>query len=281
MPLVALSSLVLAVQSYVEKRAVSSGVSRHDFFFYACSCLVPFAAIMIFLTPFYFNFSYILVIILLVSIVLRYGKMTSIVSTVEHLVPYESEAYMCFSVVLAYIIDCILGIKDFSYWGVLSVFITLFGVFLIADVKLQIKKLRINLLIRIICDVGLGYCARYALIYCSNAMYIFLTNLLIILIFCWRYKFEYHKNNWNKIKLVIVSQFLGFLYLYIGNIVAQQSVTAYAFVRPFSLALCVVIAFFYKDQAVSGSLSGEPRQPKVKDVIAIVFIIAGICLQLL
>ena len=236
---------------------------------------------MTFITPLYFKFNYILILILLVSILLRYGKMTSIVSTVEHLVPYESEAYMCFSVVLAYIIDCIIGIKDFSHWGVLSIIITLFGVFLIADIKLQIRKLRIHLLIRIICDVGLGYCARYALMFCSNAIYIFLTNLLIIVIFCWRYKSEYHKRNWKIIKLVIIQQFLGFLYLYTGNIVAQQSVTAYAFVRPISLALCVVIAFFYKNQAVSGSLSGEPRQPKVRDVIAIVFIIAGICLQTL
>ena len=234
---------------------------------------------MLFLTPFYFNFSYTLALILVVSILLRYGKVTAIVSTVEHLVPYESEAYMCLGVILAYVADCILGIKSFSHWGVLSIIITLLGVFLIADVKLQIRKLRVNLIIRLICDVGLGYCARYALLYCSNAMYIFTLNLMIVLIFCWRYKFDYHKERRGIIKLVIIQQFLGFICLYLGNIIAQQSVTAYAFIRPISLALCVIIAYFYKDKTVLGGISGEPRQPKLKDVIAIAFIISGISLQ--
>jgi len=268
-----------AVQSYAEKKTVSSGVSRRDFFFYSCLCLIPFAAIMLFITPFYFDFDYIFVFILLASLLLRYGKMTAIVSTVEHLVPYESEAYMCLGVILAYVADCILGIKIFFLWGVLSVIITLFGVFLIADVKLQINKLRINLAIRLICDVGLGYYARYALLYCSNAMYIFVLNLMIVLIFCWRYKFDYHKKNSSIIKLVVIQQFLGFICLFLGNMVAQQSVTAYAFIRPISLALCVVIAFFYKNNTVLGGKSGEPRQPKSKDIIAIAFIISGICMQ--
>ena len=279
MLLVSLTSLVLAIQSYTEKKTVSSGVSRLDFFFYSCLFIVPFAAIMLIFTPFYFEFNYIFVIILLISVLLRYGKLTAIVSTVEHLVPYESEAYMCFGVVLAYIVDCIIGVKSFSHWGVLSIIITLLGVYLIADIKLQIKKLRVNLVIRLICDVGLGYCARYALVYCSNAMYIFLLNLMIILIFCWRYKFADHKRNWNLLKMVALQQFLGFICLFLGNFVAQQSVTAYAFIRPLSLAICVTIAFFYKNKAVLGGKFNEPRQPKVKDIIAILFIISGIWLQ--
>lgn len=276
---VAFTSMFWAVQSYAEKKTVSTGVSRRDFFFYSCLCLIPFAAIMLVLTPFYFDFNYMLVLILLVSILLRYGKVTSIVSTVEHLVPYESEAYMCLGVILAYIVDCIIGIKIFSHWGVLSIAITLLGVFLIADVKLQIRKLRLNLIIRLICDVGLGYCARYALLYCSNAMYILLLNLSIVLIFSWTYKIDYHKENWKIIKLVIIQQFLGFICLFLGNIVAQQSVTAYAFIRPISLAICVIIAFFYKNKTVLGGIYGEPRTPNLKDVIAIALIISGIFLQ--
>jgi len=177
----AYTSIFWAVQSYAEKRTVSTGVSRQDFFFYSCLCLIPFAAIMLFLSPFYFTFNYILVILLVLSILLRYGKMTAIVSTVEHLVPYESEAYMCLGMILAYIADCIIGIKVFSHWGVLSIILALLGVFLIADIKLQIRNLRTNLIIRLVCDVGLGYCARYALLYCSNAMYILLLNLMIVL----------------------------------------------------------------------------------------------------
>jgi len=241
--------------------------------------LIPFAAIMLFFTPFYFTFSYMLALILLVSILLRYGKMTAIVSTVEHLIPYESEAYMCLGVILAYVADCILGIKAFSHWGVLSIILALLGVFLIADVKFQIKRFRINLIIRLVCDVGLGYCARYALQYCSNAIYILSLNLLIVLLFGWRYKLEHHKENRGIIKFIVIQQFLGFICLFLGNVVAQQSVTAYAFIRPVSLAMCVVIAFFYKNESVLKTISGEPRQPKLKDVIAAALIVAGICLQ--
>ena len=279
MPLAALTSAFYAVQSYAEKRTVSSGVSRNDFFFYSCLCLLPFAVIMQIFTPFYFHFSYILILILVVSILLRYGKMTAIVSTVERLVPYESEAYMSLGVIIAYIVDCVIGNKVFSLWGILSIVLAVFGVFLIADVKLQIRKLRINLIIRLICDVGLGYCARYALLYCSNAMYILLLNLAIVLMWCWRYKLSYHKEKAPIIKLVLRQQFLGFICLYLGNMVAQQSVTAYAFVRPVSLAMCVIIAFFYKNKTALSDKFGEPRQPKIKDVIAIACIISGICLQ--
>ena len=275
----AFTSIFWAVQSYAEKRTVSTGISRRDFFYYSCLCLVPFAAIMLFLSPFYFNFSYIFILILLVSVLLRYGKVTSIVSTVEYLVPFESEAYMCLGVIIAYVTDCIFRIKVFSYWGVLSVIIALLGVFLIADVKLQIRKLRINLIIRLFCDVGSGYCARYALLYCSNAMYILLLNLLIVVIFSWKYKFAYHKEKLGIIKLVVIQQFLGFICLFLGNLVAQQSVTAYAFIRPVSLAVCIFIAFFYKNQMLLKSKSGDPRRPKIRDVFAVAFIVAGIYLQ--
>ena len=270
------ASVFYAVQSYAEKRTVTLGVSRRDFFFYSCLCLIPFAAAMLFFTPFYFNFNYILVLVLLLSVLLRYGKMTSIVSTVGYLVPYESEAYMCLGVIIAYVMDCVIGIKSFTYWGVLSTFLTLLGVFFIADVKLQVKKLRINLIVRLFCDVGLGYCARYALMYCSNAVYILLLNVIIVLVFGWKYKLSDHQERVPVLKLVLIQQFLGFICLFLGNIVAQQSVTAYAFIRPISLAMCVIIAFFYKNEAVLGH---APRRPRMRDVVAIGLIISGIGLQ--
>ena len=283
MLLTAITSLVFAVQSYAEKKTVSSGISRRDFFFFSCLSLLPFASLMIVLTPFYFQPSYWLIPILLVSVLLRYGKMTAIVSTVERLVPYESEAYMCLGVILAYMADCALGVKAFSAWGITSIAVTLLGVFLIADVKLQIKTFRVNLIIRILCDVGLGYCARYAMQYCSNATYIFALNALIVLLFCWKYLFHRGKRsdeNRPNIKLVLIQQFLGFVCLFLANFVAQESVTLYAFIRPLCLALCVIIAFFLKKQPAQGSQFGEPRRPKIKDVLAISLIIAGICLQL-
>ena len=282
MPLAVLASLFWAVQSFAEKRTVSAGPLRRDFFYYSCLFLIPFAAIMIFVTPFYFSFSYWLIPIFAAALLFRYGKMAAIVATMKHLVPYESEAYMCLGIILAYIIDCLIGVKSFSISGVLSIAATLFGVFLIADVKLKIKHLQKGIIIRILCDVGLAYCTRYALLYCSNALFILLLNLIIILIFSWNYKIRDHKNNLFIIKLVIIQQFLGFIVLFLGNLVTRQSVTAYSFIRPIELALCILIAMFVKNKSLlygKNTESNNSRSPKIKDGVAIAFIIGGIVLQ--
>ena len=267
---VAFTSIFWAVQSYAVKKTVSTGVSRRDFFFYSCLCLLPFAAIMLIFTPVYFTPSLWLIPIFLGSVLLRYGKQTSEAATMEKLVPYESEAYMCLGVILAYIIDGIAGIKVFTLWGVLSVACAVAGVFLISDVKLQIKKLRISLIIRIVCDVGLGFVTRYALLFCANSLYILLLNAIIVLIWCHKYKLRSYSDNFYIIKFVIIQQFLGFLCLFLGNMAAQRSVTAYAFIRPIALALCILIAFVTKKEA---------RTPKIKDFAAGALIIGGICLQ--
>lgn len=191
---------------------------------------------------------------------------------------------MCLGIILAYVIDCLIGTKVFSLFGVLSIFITLLGVFLIADVKLKIKNLQKGIIIRILCDVGLAYCTRYALLYCSNALFILLLNLLIVLIFSWNYKLSDHKKNLSVIKLVIIQQFLGFIVLFLGNMVTQQSVTAYSFIRPIELALCILISLLVKNKFLLYGKSIESdnsRSPKIKDGFAIAFIIAGIFLQII
>lgn len=279
---VSFTSIFWAISSYAEKRTVRTGVSRRDFFFYSCLSLIPFAAIMLIFTqifsnifpvyfkPVYFIPSFWIIPILAGSVLLRYGKLTAIVSTVEKLVPYESEAYMCLGIILAYITDSVTGIKSFTYWGVLSILLAVAGVFLIADVKLQIKKLRINLIIRLVCDVGLGYITRFALMFFSNSLYILILNAIIVLICFHRYKLSSYKENFPVIKLVLIQQFWGFICLFLGNIAAQQSVTAYAFIRPITLAFCVLTAFITKK---------EERTPKIKDLGAVALIIGGIYLQ--
>ena len=217
---VSFTSIFWAVQSYAVKKTVSTGISRRDFFFYSCLCLLPFAAIMLIFTPVYFTPTIWLIPIFAGSVLLRYGKQTAEAATMEKLVPYESEAYMCLGVILAYIIDGISGIKSFTLWGALSIACAVTGVFLISDVKLQIKKLRISLIIRIVCDVGLGFITRYALLFCSNSLYILMLNAIIVLMWCHKYKLASYKSNFPVIKLVIIQQFLGFLCLFLGNMAA-------------------------------------------------------------
>ena len=267
---VSFTSVFWAAQSYAVKKTISTGIARRDFFFYSCLCLLPFAAVMALVTPVYFTPTLWLIPIFAVSVFLRYGKQIAEASTMEKLVPYESEAYMCLGVILAYIIDCAAAIKSFTLWGCLSIVLAVAGVFLISDVKLQIRKLRISLIIRIVCDVGLGFVTRYALLFCSNSLYILLLNAVIVLLWAHKYKLHSYKDNFPVIKLVIIQQALGFICLFLGNMAAQQSVTAYAFIRPLALAFCILAAFVTKKEA---------RVPKVKDFAAGALIIGGICLQ--
>jgi len=260
-----------AVQSYAVKRTVQTGIARKDFFYLSCLFLVPFAALMLLVTPVHFSFSLWLLPLLTVAVLLRYGKQTAEAACMETLVPFESEAYMCLGVVLAYGIDATLGIKAVSVWGALSVALALSGVFLMADVRLRASRLRLNLVIRIGCDVGLGLCTRYALQFCSNALFILLLNGLIALLWCRQYPPRVWKEKTRFIKPVLIQQALGFVCLYLGNLAVQQSVTAYAFIRPIALALCICTAFVSKKEA---------RVPKIKDFLAGLLIAAGIGLQL-
>jgi len=267
---VSFTAIFWTVQAYAEKRTVTAGIARRDFFFYSCLCLLPFAALMLPLSPFLWKPSLWLIPIFAASVLLRYGKLTAIVPTTEKLVPYESQAYMCLGVFLAYVIDGIAGIRAFSVWGVLSVLLAVGGVFLMADVKLRLRKLRVQLLVRILCDVGGGFLTRYALLYCSNALYILLLNAVIVLLWLPRCSLRSYKENSPALKLVFVQQLLGFACLFLGNMAAQKSVTLYAFIRPITLAFCILLAFLTKKEA---------RTPKIKDFLAAAYIGAGMYLQ--
>lgn len=136
--------------------------------------MVPFSIIMIIVEAINngikFKFSIIPIILLIIAMFLRYKKQHTIVGCLTHLNPYESSTYMSLGIILAFIIDSIIGVKEFNLISIASITLTLIGVFTIADVKLNIKSLQKDLLIRIICEVGLGYVAHYILKYWSNAI---------------------------------------------------------------------------------------------------------------
>ncbi len=176
--------------------------------------------------------------------------------------------YLC-GVILAFVVDAILGIKEFSVITLVSIFLTLLGVFILADVKLKIKELQKDLIVRIICEVALGYVAHYMLKYWSNAVYILLLNLFLTAMFSKGYNFKYHKKHKRIIKWVFLQQTFGFFTIYLGNYLSTNSVTLYQYVRPVTIVFTIFVAFLLKN---------IDRKPKLKDLLAVILVALGVYL---
>lgn len=140
---------------------------------------------------------------------------------------------------------------------------------MLADVKLKIKELQKDLIVRIVCEVALGYVAHYMLKYWSNAVYILLLNLCLTVLFSKGYTFKYHKEHKNIIKWVFIQQTFGFFTIYLGNYLSANSVMLYQYVRPVTIVFTILVAFLFKN---------IDRKPKLKDLLAVILVALGVYL---
>lgn len=267
------AALFGAIGQYIDKHLVNMGISRKDYFYYMCLSMLPFAGIMITIevatNQFKFSFEIIPILLLVVAMFLRYNKQKTIVGCLTHLNPYEDSAYLTLGLLIAFIIDVLLGIQTLRIISVISIILTIVGVFLIANAKLKIKSLRLDILIRIATSLLMGYVTHYILNYWSNAMFLFVLNLLLTLIFSKDYKFNYYKKQNNIIKWVFIQQAFGFTSLYLSNILMSNSVTLSNYVRPTSIIIVLLIALMFKD---------KEKRPTIKQIFGIILIVTGICL---
>ena len=200
---------------------------------------------------------------------LRYKKQHTIVGCLKYLNPYEDSAYLTLSIVIAFIIDIILGIESISAISILSILLTVVGVFVIADSKIKIKNLQKDLFIRILTVLLLSYVTHFMLQYWSNAVFILMLNLFLTIIFSKGYNIQYHKEHKNIIKWVFAQQIFGFCSLYLSNYLSSNSVTLSSYVRPASIITIVMISIFFKE---------KDKKPTIKQIVGIIFVIVGICL---
>lgn len=267
------AALFGAIGQYIDKHLVNMGISRKDYFYYMCLSMLPFAGIMIAIevatNQFKFSFEIIPILLLVVAMFLRYNKQKTIVGCLTHLNPYEDSAYLTLGLLIAFIIDVLLGIQSLRIISVISIILTIVGVFLIANAKLKIKSLRLDILIRIATSLLMGYVTHYILNYWSNAIFLFVLNLLLTLIFSKDYKFNYYKKQNNIIKWVFIQQAFGFTSLYLSNILMSNSVTLSNYVRPTSIIIVLLIASMFKD---------KEKRPTIRQVFGIILIVTGIFL---
>lgn len=263
------TALITTIGAYIDKHIVTKGISRHDYFYYMCVSMIPFAVIMCFVEPMKFEFNFVPLLLLGVAMVLRYIKQHTIVGCLRHLDPHEFSTYMSLTVVVAFFIDTITGIKEFSFIHLLAVILAVTGVFIFMDVKLKMKSLQKDLIIKILADVAMGYVTYFILKYWSNAVYILLLNLTLTFIFTPGYTIKHHNDNKEIIKLVFLQQGFGFFEVYLANYLASKAVTYEQFVKPTSLILMTIGAI---------ALKNIKRKPKVKEIFAIIMVASGILL---
>lgn len=267
------AALFGAIGQYIDKHLVNMGISRKDYFYYTCLSMLPFAGIMIAIevatNQFKFSFEIIPILLLFVAMFLRYNKQRTIVGCLTHLNPYENSAYLTLGLLIAFIIDVLLGTETLRIVSIISIVLTIVGVFLIANSKLKIKSLRLDILIRITTSLLMEYVTHYILDYWSNAMFLFILNLFLTLIFSKDYKFNYHKKQKSIIKWVFIQQAFGFTALYLSNILMSNSVTLSNYVRPASIIIVLLIALMFKNKKM---------RPTIKQIFGIILIVIGIFL---
>ena len=271
--IVILAGIFGAIGQYIDKHLVNKGITRKDYFYYMCLSMIPFSIIMVIIeyltNQLKFELNIIPFILLIIAMFLRYKKQHTIVGCLKYLNPYEESAYLTLGIIIAFVIDVILGIESIHLFSILSILLTVFGVFAIANSKLKIKNLQQDLMIRIITSLLMSYVTHYMLQYWSNAVFILIMNLLLTILFSKGYNFEYHKNQKNIIKWVFVQQTFGFCALYMSNYLASNSVTLSSYVRPTSIIVVAIIAMFFKK---------KDKKPNIRQIIGILLVVLGICM---
>ena len=262
-----------AIGQYLDKHLVNIGISRKDYFYYMCLSMIPFAIIMVIIEYYTnqlrFEFGIIPILLLIFAMFLRYKKQHTIVGCLKYLNPYEESAYLTLSIIRAYIIDIVLGIENLGIISVLSILLTVIGVFVISNSKIKIKNLQKDLFVRIITSLLMSYVTHFILQYWSNAVFILILNLLLTIIFSKDYNLKYHKEHKKIIKWIFAQQVFGFCALYLSNYLSSNSVTLSSYVRPTSIIVVVIISMFFKD---------KDKRPTLKQILGIILVVTGICL---
>lgn len=271
--IVILAGIFEAIGQYLDKHLVNIGISRKDYFYYMCLSMIPFAIIMVIIEYYTnklrFEFGIIPILLLILAMFLRYKKQHTIVGCLKYLNPYEESAYLTLSIIIAYIIDIVLGIENLGIISVLSILLTVIGVFVISNSKIKIKNLQKDLFVRIITSLLMSYVTHFILQYWSNAVFILILNLLLTIIFSKDYNLKYHKEHKKIIKWIFAQQVFGFCALYLSNYLSSNSVTLSSYVRPTSIIVVVIISMFFKD---------KDKRPTLKQILGIILVVTGICL---
>lgn len=266
--IIMLTGLISAVAQYIDKYLVKIGITKKEYFYYMSVSMVPYSILMMILEyamgVFKFNFGIIPIITIVLAMFLRYKKQHTVVGCLKHLNPYENASYLTLGVILAYIIDIIIGVQYISIIKLSSIVLIILGVFTVADSKIKLKELRSALFLNIITTLLIGYVTFYALQYISNASFLLIVNLGLVLLFSKDYNMKYHKEKKQIIKWTFIQQMFGFFVLYLTNYLSSLSVTLSSYVKPMSIFCIVLISI------ILGKGSNKPHKHQLLGITLII-----------
>ena len=272
--LIILAAIISTIGTYINKKIVERGISRENFFYYMCFTMVFFSLGSLGLEAnnqtLKFELSMPLVLLLVLAMILRYLRQTSFVGYCRKLEPYEFETYMSFSLVICFIIDVIIGSQSFNVFKLVSIICIILGIAFTYNVKLNVRNIQKDLLLKMIAEIGTSYIVFNAMRYCSNGVFILLLNLSLVIIFTFIYK-PYKKENRipnDLLLLFFIQQTFGFSRTYISNYLSSQSATLAHFISPVSLVLITLSAFIIRKE----------HKPNMKNMFGILLACLGILL---
>ena len=264
-----ITALLRAIGIFIDKVLTQKGITRFDYFVYMCFSMLPFAFIMMMIEPIRFELNWKPILLLCAAAFLRYFQQHAVVGIVRKSEPYQYQTYLTMGIAITYITDCFLGTRLFNLQGLLSVFSVLCGILLVGNVKFERNSLNKDILMRVVCGIITGYVTFYILKYWSNALYIFILNLVLTISFVKKYSQENHKGHLNIVKWVFLQQTFGFTFLFMTNNLMAQSVTLGIYVLPVTIVLCVIFSHFknYSEQKLD-----------IKKILGIFMVLSGILL---
>lgn len=262
-----IGSFCSTISTYLDKLIVSSGISKKTYFFFECLFIIPFAIFTMSFDKIRFDFSIIPILLLFLAMIFRYYKQQSIVGILKYLEPHEVTTYMSLSILLAYIIDCIIKIKTFSLISVISIILIIYGIFSFSKVKLSLKDLKKDLIIRIITDLGIGYVAFYILKYWSNSLYILLLNIILVLVNVKNKNIDF-KINKKILVIIFIQQIFNFSLIYSANYLSSSAVIYSQMIKPITLIITTLSAFLLRIK----------NKPNMKELINIMIVFLGLVL---
>lgn len=155
--LILLSASCQTIGAYINKTLTATGISQRDYFFYMCITILPFALIMMFFEPQKFKFGLIPLLLLCLGAVVRYYSQYSVVGMVRKLEPFQYQTWVTLTIILTFIIDTMLGTRQFDTRNLASILFTLGGILILTGFRLPEKSFRKDAAIRIICGIAQGY----------------------------------------------------------------------------------------------------------------------------
>ena len=287
--LILLVGISSAICNYIIKHMIKSNPTKAEYTFWACLALLPFSLSVILLQPFLsqlpfneasllfeplkFDFSWWVLLLIAISAVIRILNLTSIVTVMTHLDPHEAMSYGTFAIIITYFIDVAIGKASFKWVSFLTLFLILAGVMLIHNKKINMKALFLGLCINILTQVIYGYLVYYILKYWSNALYMFLVNLVAVVVLIIAALFKGHtidslKSHKNFIGWMFAAQTMAFFMLYISNFLNTKAVTLMMLTNPMKIVMGLILGFFI--------IKDMERKPSWKDGLAVAMISVGV-----